>query len=411
VGFLRSAVRKDVRRHLRDPWALLFYLFIPLLIGGAIILATGGSAGPSPSAQLLVVDEDGSIISNLLVNALGQAGGIIQAEKVTRTVGEERIQKGEGSALLEIPAGFGDAVLQEKSTKLLLITNPEQSILPGIIEETLEIVVDGTFYVHRILGEELQVIAAGPAGGATTLADADVAQISTSINQIIQRLEPFLFPPVIGLETSVDEQEPDNQVSIGALFLPGILMMSLLFIAQGLGEDVWREREQGTLRRMVSTPVGVTKFLAGKLIAGSVVILGIALIILIIGMAYLSMPFSNLPLALVWSVLSGGVFVNLLMLLQMYASSQRAASILASSLIFPLLMLGGSFFPSEVMPSWLAAIGRWTPNGWALEQLKSILLDRVQPGSLLIALMGLLIVGGVVFFLNARRMGRTFAKV
>jgi ABC-type multidrug transport system permease subunit len=292
-----------------------------------------------------------------------------------------------------------------------LTTNPEQSILPGIIEETLEILVDGTFYVHRILGEELQMIAAGPAGGATTLPDADVVQISTAVNQVVQRLETYLFPPVIDLQTSVDEaEESEDQLSIAVLFLPGILMMSLLFIAQGLGEDVWKEREQGTLRRMVSTPSGIVKFLVGKLIASSVVVLSIALVILVIGMAYLSVPFANLPLALVWTLFSGALFVNILMLIQMHASSRRAGSILTSSLIFPLLMLGGSFFPSETMPGWLAAIGRFTPNGWALEQLKGILLSRAEIGSVVTGLLIIIAVGLVFFILNARRMERVFAK-
>jgi ABC-type multidrug transport system permease subunit len=38
-------------------------------------------------------------------------------------------------------------------------------------------------------------------------------------------------------------------------------------------------------------------------------------------------------------------------------------------IIFPLLMMGGSFFPLDVLPDWLAAIGRLSPNGYVVDQL------------------------------------------
>ena len=54
----------------------------------------------------------------------------------------------------------------------------------------------------------------------------------------------------------------------------------------------------------------------------------------------------------------------------------RAASVLTNSIAMPLLFIGGSFFPFETMPAWMARIGRWTPNGWALGHLKDILDGR-----------------------------------
>ena len=47
-------------------------------------------------------------------------------------------------------------------------------------------------------------------------------------------------------------------------------------------------------------------------------------------------------------------------------------NVVISAVLFPLLMLGGSFFPSEAMPGWMAQVGRWTPNGWAVERLKAL---------------------------------------
>ena len=48
-------------------------------------------------------------------------------------------------------------------------------------------------------------------------------------------------------------------------------------------------------------------------------------------------------------------------------------------ILFPLLMVGGSFFPFAVMPEWMAAIGRRTPNGMALVQFEAILFGTSEP--------------------------------
>jgi ABC-type multidrug transport system permease subunit len=73
-------------------------------------------------------------------------------------------------------------------------------------------------------------------------------------------------------------------------------------------------------------------------------------------------------------------------------------------------MLGGSFFPFEAMPAGMAALGRKTPNGWALEELKAILGDTIEPARLALAFAGLLAVCAVLFLLATRRIAGAFAR-
>jgi ABC-type multidrug transport system permease subunit len=80
------------------------------------------------------------------------------------------------------------------------------------------------------------------------------------------------------------------------------------------------------------------------------------------------------------------------------------------TLVFPLIMIGGSFFPFEAMPAWMVSVGRLTPNGWALQQLKAILLREAEAASLAAALAGLLAAALVLFLLAGRRMRTGFAR-
>src|SRR5207248_1923545 len=115
----------------------------------------------------------------------------------------------------------------------------------------------------------------------------------------------------------------------------------------GLSEDLWTERKNGTLRRAAGLPQSLGIFLVGKLLAAGLVIFGCSLAVLAAGMLYYGMPLALLPLAAIWATLAGSAMMVLLTFLQLYATSQRAGSILTNSIIMPLLFLGGSFFPFE----------------------------------------------------------------
>ena len=77
---------------------------------------------------------------------------------------------------------------------------------------------------------------------------------------------------------------------------------------------------------------------------------------------------------------------------------------LSNLVLFPIVMLGGSFFPFEAMPEWMAAIGRWTPNGLALVRLKEIVAGQPDPGGLLASALAIGLPAAAAFALSVRRL-------
>jgi ABC-type Na+ efflux pump permease subunit len=418
VSFVWSTAAKDLKRHARDAAGLLAWIGLPLVIGALITSIAGGGEGPKPRAHVLVADLDDSFVSNLLVGALSQdaAGGFIQAEEVEEAEGRARMEDGEATALLVIPDGFARAWLSEEPITLELVTNPSQRILPGIVEEGLGILADGTFYLHRLIGEDLRAFAQGPDSG-DTFPDERIAEAAVTVNRIVDRVADRLSPPAIELATAPltvkgagEEAASGDPPSFALLFVPGLLVMSLLMMAQGMSGDLWKEREQRTLRRVAASPRSITAFLAGKLLAGGAVMALVSSVALAAAYGYFAIPFATLPFAVLWTVFSGATLTALMAAFQLWASSRRAANVVTMLLTFPLLMVGGSFFPFETMPEGMAAIGRFTPNGWALEQLKAILLQRVVPSELGVSFGLLLGVGLALFFADARRLQAGFAQ-
>ncbi len=409
MRFIWSTAVKDWRRRLRNPLEIVLWIGIPLVIGLLITLAFGGRSGPRPQAHVLVADNDDSVLSRLLIGAISQqaAGGFVHAEAVEEVEGRKQMDKGKATAFVVIPKGFSQAVLREQPATIELVTNPSERILPGMVEEALSILVDGTFYIHRLVGEDLRTLAGGPPGSANTFPDETIAAMSSRFNRLGSELSEYLSPPLIALETSVDQKDQDEP-SFGFLLLPSILFMALLFMAQGLAEDYWEEKNRGTLRRVVSSPHSTLAFLMGKVLSGAGLIFVVCLVALSVGYAYLRVNVATMPLALLWATLSGTMLATAMTAVQLFASSQRAGNILSLAIVFPLMMIGGSFFPFEAMPAWMAAIGTRTPNGWALQQLKEIVLDRARPGGTLAAIAFLLGILAVLFWVCAERMKRRF---
>ncbi|MFT7670041.1 MAG: ABC-type multidrug transport system permease subunit [Planctomycetota bacterium] len=410
MSFVWISAVKDFKRRLRDPVAMLLWLGIPVLIGGLLSLVMGGGSSGTIKAKLFFVDQDDSLITQLIAG-MAQRGGedsMIELIEVDQEEARRRLDEGEGSALLVIPEGFGQALLDETPVELRLVTNPSQQVLPGILEEGLRVLIEGAFYTQRVLGENLAALSSPPVEGNSFLASALVASRAASINDRMQQLEGVLFPPLIDFEIEILEEEDAPVQSIGLLLFPGILFLAMLFIAQGMSADLWMEHEYGTLRRVLSTPTGMKSFLLGKVLAGGLIVALVTGLGLVMGVLFFDLPTSNFIPGLLWGSFSGLVLLPFFMWLQVLGATQQAGNVLTTLLLFPLMMLGGSLFPFEAMPSWMVNVGKWTPNGKAMAELKVILASQVETGALLEDILALSAFGLVMFFLTARRAAGRF---
>jgi ABC-type multidrug transport system permease subunit len=145
-------------------------------------------------------------------------------------------------------------------------------------------------------------------------------------------------------------------------------------------------------------------FLAGR-------VLFVALIFFCVAAAGLAalhwlahVPIANPSVAALWVVFSGISLFLLLLLLVLQASGERAAHVVGNLAIFPLALIGGCYFPFEIMPARMAAIGRWTPNGWAVIQFRAILDGSLSAGEVMAAVAGLTVVGAIAFLLALRQI-------
>ena len=405
MRFIWISALKDLRILRHDPFSVITWIGIPLCIGLLIQLVFGGS-GAKPQGLLLVADCDKTIASNMLTGSFSNEPlkKMLTVEKVDLPTGRARIDRGDGSALLVIPAGLQDAFLNNRPYHLQLFTNAGQRILPKIVEESLRGMVDGAFYLQRVAGDQLRGLA-----GQRTPSDDEVSRGSVQANHLAQDMRQFLSPPLIELETTI-VQEKKRSAGTGDFFFPNMIFMGLLLVGNGLSRDIWKERARGTLRRLAVSPSPVAAFLAGRLLMVSLIFCAVAIAAVTAAKYLAGVHVANMAAAALWAALAGTVFYSLLLPIAVYSTDPRRADVRGNLLVFPLAMVGGCFFPFEVMPDWMARIGRWTPNGMAVVQFKDILAGSVNPAHFALVFAALAAAGLLAFLFSLRGLRGEFLQ-
>jgi ABC-type transport system involved in multi-copper enzyme maturation permease subunit len=351
-----------------------------------------------PQGRLLVADEDQTFLSQAVKGAFSREplSKMIAIESIDRENGLRRMERGEASALLIVPKGFQNTYFRNQPVQLRLVTNPAQRILPNIIEETLSIVVDAGFYLQELTPVPLSGFADAPPPS-----DEAAAFLGIRFNRLGRSLRKYLNPPLIALAVHVAVENRQDQ-SVAALFLPAMLFMSLLFLANAHALDIWKEYSWGTLRRLETAPIPLGAFLCGRLIS-LLPLLGAVALAAVTGIRWVAgVPVANVPLAALWLMFFGAAFYLLQVTIALHASNQRTANVVGNLVVFPLSLIGGSFFPFEMMPDWMASIGRLTPNGWAIVRFKAFITGSAHGKEFLIGAAYIAAAGAILFVLALR---------
>jgi len=402
MRFAALSAWKDLTRILRDPLGLFAWVAMPVIITGLLAVMFGRSnTPPLPHGTLLLDDEDRTLVSAGFVDVFSRNPfrKMITVQSMGYEQGRNRMDAGAASALLIIPKGFARAFFSGEHATLTLITNPSQRLLPGMIREALSTELDGSFYLQRLAGPQLAFF------GSRIQQNTGSAPGGPAKDLIPRQLSNYFNPPLMELRTTVVESKR-QQVSLAVLFYPGMLILAIFGMAQSLSEDIWRERSYGTLRRLLAGPRSLSSFMGGKIAALALLFACVGMAGMLIARLALSAEIHNAALAILWIALSGVGLYLMASLLQAFASEQRAGTILNAFVLFLFSMMGGTIFPFEMMPNWLVAIGRFTPNGWAVRCFKDMISDSLDASRLAFNFTLLLLLVAIGFLFLSRRLRR-----
>jgi ABC-2 type transport system permease protein len=400
-----------LKRIARNPGLILLLMAIPITL--ALIeyaaFAPAATSGKLPPIKVLLLDEDRTFASAAVPRLLG-AGPLadyIELDTVADVASARRtLQRGQASALVIVPAGFQDAIVDGRRAELRLARNPAQTFSPEIVDSMLQMltaIANGLLAQAR---EPMSAIRRAAEDGRDPTED-EVAEISRGFYRAGERLQ------ILGEfeRLSVDVKRPagasqafdfgSSQAFFGYIF-PGLVLFGLMFISQALAMRLLRDREMGLQRRVAIAPASPSSIMAGGvlyLFAALLVLMALlAALGAVIFRVELRNPATLLVLAVGFALFATGLQLSVLG----FARSERGAQAVVGVVIMVLSLLGGAFVPLEQYPPFLQAVGRVLPNGAAHQAFVDVLVrgrglgDLLQPAAITWAWAAALVVLAVV---------------
>ncbi|HLX27711.1 MAG TPA: ABC transporter permease [Casimicrobiaceae bacterium] len=189
-------------------------------------------------------------------------------------------------------------------------------------------------------------------------------------------------------------------------FIPGI-MANVLFVSTMMltAMLVVREREMGTLERLLVTPVGRLEFLIGKMIPVACVGMFDVALITLVGVAWFAVPLRGDLVGLVLaSLFLLASTQGLGLLVSSYARTQQQAMLSAMFFIMPMTVLSGFAFPVRNMPDVIQILTWIDPLRYYLVVIRDIFLKGGGVAGHGVEFTMMLVLGAITLALSALRL-------
>lgn len=344
---------------------LLFFLILPIVF--TFLLAGGTPSGDEdPRIGLLVVDEAQTTISEQIVKALEDSTAV-NPEVLTRQQAQSRFDERRASAVFIIPSGIDIESLQNGSAEVELLQQPNN--------------IDAMIAQSAVL-TAIRSVSSAISAAQTAVDERETKQAFTSevekeayfessleLAQSIQRDAPERVAVVQGMTEDQVDYDPRANSSAGQLitwvFIP-LFGISALFAY---------ERQQGTLRRLLTTPSRKATFLLGT-ISGQVAMALVQMLLLVgFGIFVMKLGWGREPLALFLilfcSALAAAAFGTTMGTFIKTAGQAEGLSVMFG-MVFALM--GGCWYPLELFPPAIQNIVKVLPTTWAMQGMLDLVL-------------------------------------
>jgi ABC-2 type transport system permease protein len=321
-------------------WSLLFPIFFMVMLGSFF------SNGSSVSMSGLVLDQDNSAESQALLQAFtGQTTlDLKSADDEVKAL--NALKKGDQQLVILIPQGYGQALAGASGAG---------AATPSATGTAATTAAQVIAYYDETNAALSQI-------GLTV-----VAQIVDGVSKQLTHYVPAIAVQNKGVQSL--------KLKYIDFLVPGIVAMMIMSNnLNGVAGQIASWRERGILRRMQSTPLSASTFIAAQITA-RLMLNGLqAVIVLLVGsLIFGTQVNGSWALLLLFVILGTLAFMAIGFIIAGLAKTPESAGPIAGFVSFPLLFLGGVFFPIKNMPEFLQSLIKLLPITHLTNALRQVM--------------------------------------
>ncbi|MGB9937222.1 MAG: ABC transporter permease [Methanobacterium sp.] len=360
----------EIRRN-RMQLAALFIMPLLFLVMFGFIFPSGNTQTHMPMGIVDLDQGQGSSEFIAQLQALNKNANFMDF-KTYSSVEEAKSQINQGKiyGAFIIPSGFSDNIENGKSADFTVYVDNSNPQISMQIQQVLSSTVSGMNDMK---------------------AEANVIKMSSATNQVVNP-QAMIFPYVLNMETTIP-----GQTNYFNFLAPGLMIMVVMMtVMTGIPESISKEKEMGTFDGMLSAPISQVSIIIGKTMA--LCTRGFIQCIIILGLAILLFGVTiqgSLLLAFLMLLLGIFSFIGVGILAISMSGDQASSTMIVNLLMFPMMFLGGVFYPIQQMPGFMQTIAQFIPITYAADALRKIVLLNAGIGDIMTQIVILLAFGVV----------------
>lgn len=370
----------ELKRIFQKPQSYLLMFGMPLLftfIFGGLFSNEEEEEKPT----IAVVDLDQSSFSEAFIQEI-ESKEIMTINLENHQEASDKFSEQKITGYIQINEGFEDDVLQIEVPEITFIASPsfegvaiiEQVINDSIVNLLMTAKASNTY--HNVTGDDLQVVQEKVSKELATTPDG-IEMVSIMKGKELEMM--------------------NDMTARSAGFSIMFVMMTML-VSTGV---ILEARQTGVWYRMMSTPTMKSELLIGYLFAFFVIGWIQFGILMLVSKFVFHVEWGNVVgnIILVSSLLLCTIGLGLFIASIVKTSEQQ--SVFGNLIIVSTCMLGGVYWPLEIMPDFMQQLAKFVPQYWGLEGFAELsarggtVLDILVPVGILLAFTAVFLVIGM----------------
>jgi ABC-2 type transport system permease protein len=392
--------KKDLILFFHDQRSVILTFLLPLILITLFAFAYGSIGtynGRSEPVNLLVSDLDQTRSSKEIIHKIDSLEDIriIVSDSIKF---KELVIKGKYACALIIYKGFQDSLEAGNATQIELVYDRSREMEIGILQQNLLSILmssTGKIIVRKSIENYLE----------DQFPDIDK---STSDKILRAAIKDDNNKLAIKWTSIVGEK---NDTKLGLIqAVAGTAILMLLFSVAGVGTSILEEKENGTINRLLYSPLKGSTILYGKMLfAFFISILQLTTMFLFAWLIF-NMDLSvNIPGLILMIIATSFAVSSLGIFLAAIAKTRQQAQNLSTIIILIMSAIGGSMIPLFIMPAILQKIALLSVNYWGIQGFydlfwRSLPLEAILPKILVLMSIGTVMTLASIWLFNKRIM-------
>lgn len=139
--------------------------------------------------------------------------------------------------------------------------------------------------------------------------------------------------------------------------VPGIIAMTIMQLGIfGTAFAIVDAKQKGVLKRVMATPVKPWQYVTGNMVARLILSFSQSAILVAVARVVFDVQFHHWGWLVLLVILGNVTFLSLGLFISGVAKTVETVPVLGNLVVFPMMLLGGIFFPTTGLPGWLKVV-------------------------------------------------------